>query len=144
MERTKTRYNFTQPWRSKPPQQTLINHSEVWLFIQIPSIPSGHHLLPALPFPRLCSSPFSKTHAQHRFTPALTWALYSHSKISAPCCSGINLEVGRLPDPDTLGLQTSASGTTRAGVAGCKGTSGITPVSDLNIPSLGSLGQPSV
>lgn len=117
------------PTRHKVP----INPSEIWLFIQIPSVSPGHHLLPALPFPRLCSSPFSKTHAQHRFTPALTWSLYSHSKVSTPCCSCINLEVSRLPDADALGLQTSTSGTTRAGVAGCKAISGITTVSDLNI-----------
>lgn len=109
-----------------------INPSEIWLIIQIPSIRTPPPSCSSF-FPRLCSSSFSKTHTQHRFTPALTWSLYSHSKISAPRCSCINLEVSRLPDTDAFGLQTSTTGTTRVGVAGCKATSGITTVSDLNM-----------
>ena len=108
------------------------NPSEIWLFmvIQIPSVPSGHHLLTALPFRSLHFPPFSKTHLQHKFTRILTRSLYSHSKISAPCCSRINLEVSRFPHADALGLQTSTTGTTRVRIAGCKGISDINTVFD--------------
>lgn len=84
-------------------------------------------------------------HPQHRCTRTLTRSLYSHSEISAPRCSRINLEVSRFPHADTLGLQTSTGGTTRVRIAGCKGISDINSVFDSQrTRSLASLEQPVV
>lgn len=50
----------------------------------------------------------------------LTRALHSYTQLPASSSFGVHLKVCSLPDPDTFGLQASATGPAGIWIAGCK------------------------